>query len=59
MRIFIAGGTGAVGIRTVPLLVAARHEVYGSTRHAAGCEALAEQVGGRNPMRLPACSPGR
>ncbi|NGN91387.1 NAD(P)-dependent oxidoreductase [Nocardioides sp. KC13] len=41
MRIFIAGGTGAVGIRTVPLLVAAGHEVYGSTRRDAGCEALA------------------
>lgn len=41
MRIFIAGGTGAVGIRMVPLLVAAGHEVYGSTRHDAGCEALA------------------
>ncbi|MBG6097249.1 NAD-dependent epimerase/dehydratase family protein [Nocardioides luteus] len=41
MRIFIAGGTGAVGIRMVPLLVAAGHEVYGSTRHEAGCEMLA------------------
>ncbi|SDK47083.1 Nucleoside-diphosphate-sugar epimerase [Nocardioides sp. YR527] len=41
MRIFIAGGTGAVGIRMVPLLVAAGHEVYGSTRHETGCEALA------------------
>ncbi|MEI7058146.1 NAD(P)-dependent oxidoreductase [Nocardioides sp. CCNWLW239] len=41
MRIFIAGGTGAVGIRMVPLLVAAGHEVYGSTRHDAGCETLA------------------
>ncbi|MEU0269166.1 NAD(P)-dependent oxidoreductase [Nocardioides sp. NPDC006303] len=41
MRIFIAGGTGAVGVRMVPLLVAAGHEVFGSTRHEAGCEALA------------------
>ncbi|MFE6511000.1 NAD-dependent epimerase/dehydratase family protein [Nocardioides sp. NPDC057767] len=41
MRIFIAGGTGAVGIRMVPRLVAAGHEVYGSTRHEAGCETLA------------------
>lgn len=41
MRIFIAGGTGAVGVRMVPLLVAAGHEVYGSTRHEAGCETLA------------------
>ncbi|GGR64709.1 nucleoside-diphosphate-sugar epimerase [Nocardioides luteus] len=41
MRIFIAGGTGAVGTRMVPLLVAAGHQVYGSTRHDAGCERLA------------------
>ncbi|MEU4453430.1 NAD(P)-dependent oxidoreductase [Nocardioides sp. NPDC023903] len=41
MRIFIAGGTGAVGVRMVPLLVAAGHEVFGSTRHDAGREALA------------------
>ncbi|MFJ2758695.1 NAD-dependent epimerase/dehydratase family protein [Nocardioides sp. NPDC087217] len=41
MRIFIAGGTGAVGVRMVPLLVAAGHEVFGSTRHDAGCEVLA------------------
>lgn len=42
MRIFIAGGTGAVGIRMVPLLVAAGHEVYGSTRHDAGRRTLAD-----------------
>jgi nucleoside-diphosphate-sugar epimerase len=32
MRIFLAGATGAVGKRLVPLLVAAGHEVAGTTR---------------------------
>jgi nucleoside-diphosphate-sugar epimerase len=32
MRIFIAGATGVVGLRVVPLLVASGHEVTGMTR---------------------------
>ena len=32
MRIFVAGATGAVGKRLVPLLVASDHEVVGATR---------------------------
>lgn len=32
MRVFIAGATGAVGSRVVPLLVAAGHEVVGTSR---------------------------
>src|SRR5947209_16620102 len=32
MRIFIAGATGVIGARLVPLLVAAGHEVTGMTR---------------------------
>ena len=32
MRVFVAGATGVVGIRLVPLLVAAGHEVAGMTR---------------------------
>ena len=32
MRIFVAGATGAVGKRLVPLLAAERHEVVGTTR---------------------------
>ena len=32
MRIFVAGATGAVGTRLVPLLVANGHEVVGTTR---------------------------
>jgi nucleoside-diphosphate-sugar epimerase len=32
MRIFIAGATGVLGIRVVPLLVAGGHDVWGMTR---------------------------
>ncbi len=32
MRIFLAGASGAIGIRLVPLLIAAGHEVAGTTR---------------------------
>jgi nucleoside-diphosphate-sugar epimerase len=36
MRIFIAGATGALGSRLVPLLRNAGHEVFGSSRNEAG-----------------------
>ncbi|MFD4960788.1 NAD-dependent epimerase/dehydratase family protein [Microbacterium sp. NPDC058389] len=36
MKIFIAGGTGAVGSRLIPQLVAAGHEVTGTSRGVAG-----------------------
>ncbi|MBQ0830603.1 NAD-dependent epimerase/dehydratase family protein [Streptomyces tagetis] len=42
MRVFVAGATGAVGSRLVPLLVAAGHEVTGISRTRAG----AERIGG-------------
>jgi nucleoside-diphosphate-sugar epimerase len=32
MRIFVAGASGVIGVRLVPLLVAAGHEVAGMTR---------------------------
>ena len=32
MRVFVAGATGVIGMRLVPLLVAAGHEVTGMTR---------------------------
>ena len=32
MKVFLAGATGAVGKRLVPMLVAAGHEVAGMTR---------------------------
>jgi nucleoside-diphosphate-sugar epimerase len=48
VKIFIAGATGAIGKRLVPLLIAAGHRVMGSTRtsgkfdaiHALGAEAV-------------------
>jgi len=30
MRVFVAGASGVIGVRLVPLLVAAGHEVAGS-----------------------------
>ncbi len=40
MRIFLAGAGGAIGRRLVPLLLAARHEVVGTTRSADKAAAL-------------------
>jgi len=40
MRVFIAGATGVIGVRLVPLLVASGHEVAGMTRSAEKTEAL-------------------
>jgi nucleoside-diphosphate-sugar epimerase len=40
MRVFLAGATGVVGRRLVPLLVAAGHEVTGLTRRASSAAAL-------------------
>ncbi|MFD0363417.1 NAD-dependent epimerase/dehydratase family protein [Nocardia sp. GCM10030253] len=40
MRIFLAGATGVIGVRLLPLLVAAGHEVAGMTRS----QSKAEQV---------------
>lgn len=43
MRIFVAGASGVIGLRLVPLLVAAGHQVAGMTRSrekVAGLEAL-------------------
>lgn len=42
MRIFVAGATGAVGRKLVPLLVAAGHSVIGSTRSTAKAGLLRE-----------------
>ncbi|GAA4371118.1 NAD-dependent epimerase/dehydratase family protein [Agromyces bauzanensis] len=44
MRVFIAGATGAVGTRLVPLLVASGHEVVGTSRSEARLGEL-ERVG--------------
>jgi len=40
MRIFIAGATGVIGVRLVPLLVAEGHDVAGMTRSPEKAEAL-------------------
>jgi nucleoside-diphosphate-sugar epimerase len=41
MRIFVAGATGAIGRRLVPMLVAAGHTVAGTTRTSARSAAVA------------------
>jgi nucleoside-diphosphate-sugar epimerase len=45
MKVFVAGATGAVGARLVPLLVAEGHEVTGTSRSAAGA-ARVDAMGG-------------
>ena len=40
MKIFVAGATGAVGRRLVPLLTAAGHEIAGVTRSPAKADLL-------------------
>jgi nucleoside-diphosphate-sugar epimerase len=40
MRVFLAGATGAIGRRLVPLLLRAGHEVVGTTRSAVEAETL-------------------
>ena len=43
MRIFVAGATGVIGVRLVPLLVQAGHEVAGLTRSVEKTETLLAQ----------------
>jgi nucleoside-diphosphate-sugar epimerase len=52
MRIFVAGATGAVGKRLVPLLVAIGHEVSGTTRSADKASLL--RAGGAEPVVVDA-----
>jgi 2-alkyl-3-oxoalkanoate reductase len=52
MRIFLAGATGAVGRRLVPVLVGAGHDVVGTTNSADKAESLA--TGGAEPVVLDA-----
>src|SRR5439155_26878431 len=40
MRIFLAGATGAIGRRLVPLLLGAGHDVVGTTRSMSKADAL-------------------
>ena len=52
MRIFVAGATGAIGRRLVPLLVANGHTVIGSTRTAGKADTL--RATGATPVVLDA-----
>ena len=56
MRIFLAGATGAIGRRLVPLLVQAGHEVSGSTRSEGKTEGL--RAAGVKPAVLDAFDAG-
>ena len=40
MRIFLAGATGVIGVRLVPLLVEGGHEVAGMTRSPSKADEL-------------------
>ena len=42
MKVFVAGGTGAIGKQLVPQLVDAGHEIVATTRSAKGAEAVQE-----------------
>ncbi|KUJ64860.1 dTDP-glucose 4,6-dehydratase [Streptomyces albus subsp. albus] len=50
LRIFLAGGTGAVGRRLVPLLVAAGHQVTGVSRRPGGLDLLCSQGAAAVPL---------
>lgn len=50
MRIFVAGASGAIGRRLLPLLTAAGHDVVGTTRTEAGLDAL--RALGARPVQL-------
>jgi 2-alkyl-3-oxoalkanoate reductase len=52
MRIFVAGATGVIGRRLVPLLVANGHTVIGTARTAGKADAL--RAAGARPMVLDA-----
>jgi nucleoside-diphosphate-sugar epimerase len=48
MRVFVAGATGVIGQYLVPALVAAGHEVTGTTRSTAKAAVL--QAAGATPV---------
>ncbi|MGH3453837.1 MAG: NAD-dependent epimerase/dehydratase family protein [Nocardioidaceae bacterium] len=50
MRVFVAGATGAVGKRLVPALVAAGHDVVGTTRSAGRTDQI--RAAGAEPVVL-------
>jgi 2-alkyl-3-oxoalkanoate reductase len=50
MRVFVAGATGAIGQRLVPLLIDSGHEVVGSTRTPSKTDGL--RLAGASPVVL-------
>ena len=48
MKVFVAGGSGVVGERLIPRLIAAGHEVFATTRSQKGIEPL--EILGANPL---------
>ena len=50
MRVFLAGATGAIGQRLVPLLIDVGHEVVGTTRAATKVDGL--RLAGATPVIL-------
>ncbi|HSK24484.1 MAG TPA: NAD-dependent epimerase/dehydratase family protein [Egicoccus sp.] len=50
MRTFLVGGSGVIGRRLIPRLVAAGHEVTATTRHRSSCELLRDL--GADPVVL-------
>jgi nucleoside-diphosphate-sugar epimerase len=49
MRVFLAGASGVIGIRLIPLLVADGHAVAGMTRTATKADGLARAGAVRTP----------
>jgi uncharacterized protein YbjT (DUF2867 family) len=56
VRIFLAGASGVIGVRLIPLLVADGHEVAGMTRSAGKAEMLREL--GAEPVVCDVYDPG-
>jgi nucleoside-diphosphate-sugar epimerase len=55
MKVFLAGATGAIGTRLVPLLVAAGHDVVGTTRTPAKIDGL--RLAGATPVIVDGLDP--
>ena len=56
MRVFVAGASGGLGSRLIPMLVAAGHDVTGVTRSPSKADAL--RRAGANPMVVDALDAG-
>lgn len=56
MRIFLAGASGTIGRRLLPLLIAEGHDVVGTTRTAANLDRVAEA--GAEPVLMDGLDPG-